>query len=169
MAPKKKGQPTLNHFFGLPNTLKAKETSYDVIDFDLNEDPNIDDDDEVQEEESSSQRKQKAQPKRVFREQWKTKYPRLHCNYCDGNPLMKCEWCELCNAPGPWGNGDGCNTIQHDAVVTHANSHVHKASKTSWLYKMERLAKPIPKHITNIDDANKERVITTMKLAYFIA
>eukprot|EP01018_Ginkgo_biloba_P021260 Gb_15144 [translate_table: standard] len=117
-----------------------KETSCDIIDFDLNEDPtNVGDDDDVQEEESSIQRKQKAQPKR----------------------------CEFCNAPGPWGNGDGCNTIQYDAVVIYANSNVHKASRTSWLYKVERLAKPILEHIANIDDVNKERVVTTMKLAYF--
>ena len=82
---------------------------------------------------------------------------------------MKCKICDKYKAQVPWGIGDGCNTIQYDAVTTLEKSNIHQTSTQKNLYETKRLKKPITEHIVVISEANKERVITTMKLAYFIA
>lgn len=54
-------------------------------------------------------------------------------------------------------------------MTTHAKFVIHQTSTQKNLYETERFPKPITEHIVAISEANKERVITTMKLAYFIA
>ncbi len=80
---------------------------------------------------------------------------------------MKCKLCEKYKAQGPWGIGIGCKTIQYEA--THSKSSIHQTSVEKNLYETQRLTKSIPEHILGINEANKDKVITTMKLAYFIA
>ena len=45
---------------------------------------------------------------------------------------MKCNYCEKYRMSGPWGLGNGCMTLQHDALVTHEKSVVHKDVKARW-------------------------------------
>ena len=66
------------------------------------------------------------------------------------------------------GLGNGCTTLQHHALITHEKLLVHKDAKARWINALERKMKPIPNHIRQVEDANKERVISTMKVAYFI-
>jgi hypothetical protein len=82
---------------------------------------------------------------------------------------MKCSYCEKYRMSGPWGLGNGCTTLQHNALVTHEKSLVHKDAKGRWINELERKMKPIPDHIRQMEDENKERVITTMKISYFVA
>ena len=69
---------------------------------------------------------------------------------------------------GPWGLGNGCMTLQHDALVTHEKSLVHKDAKARWISALERKMKLIPDHVRQVEDANKERVIATIKISYFV-
>ena len=46
-------------------------------------------------------------------------------NVVDGKIYMKCKLCEKYKPQGPWGIGNGCNTIQYD-VTTHSKSCIHK-------------------------------------------
>ena len=71
-------------------------------------------------------------------------------------------------AMGPWEIGTGCSTLQHDSIFIHASSSIHKLSQTKWICGNEKKAKSITEHIACIDDMNKERVITTMKLVYWM-
>ena len=112
--------------------------------------------------------KRKKKVKREFREQWKTKYKWLREAKHEGKTVMKCIYCEEHKAPGPWGIGIGCFALQHDSLVVHASSSIHKLSQAKWIYGNERKAKPITEHIACIDDRNKERVITMMKLVYWM-
>ena len=54
-------------------------------------------------------------------------------------------------------------------MATHSKSFIHQTSVQKNLYENKRLTNSIPKHIMRINDANKDKVITTMKLTYFIA
>ena len=182
MPPKKKHQSTMDKFYGystISKTSNVEEISYIP---DLNDEPNedmeeepVDDleilghDTEGQEGRSSSQRR-KVSSKCEFQEEWKIKHHWVYSiNVEDGKTRMKCRLCEKYKAQGPWGVGNGCNTIQYDVVITHSKSSNHQTSVQKKLFEIERLAKPIPEHIVTINESNKERVITTMKLAYFIA
>ena len=82
---------------------------------------------------------------------------------------MKCIFCENYKAQGPWGVENGCNTIMYGAIIAHSKYYINQTLAQNNLYETERLEKPILEHMVTINDANKERVITTMKLAYFIA
>ena len=65
---------------------------------------------------------------------------------------MKCSLCEKYKVQGPWGNGNGCTTIQYDGVITHSIYVNHQTSFQRNLYEIERLANPIPEHLVNIDE-----------------
>ena len=116
----------------------------------------------------STQKKRKVKVRREFREEWKTKYKWLREAKHEGKTIMKCIYCETHKATGLRGIDTGCSTLQHDSLVVHASSSSHKLSQAKWIYGNERKAKPITKHISCIDDKNKERVITTMKLVYWM-
>ena len=103
---------------------------------------------------------------REFREKWKTKYKWLREGKHERKTIMKCIYCETHEAIGPWGIGTGFSTLQHDSIVVHASSSIHKLSQAKWICGNERKSKPITEHIVCIDDRKKERVITTMKLFY---
>jgi hypothetical protein len=62
----------------------------------------------------------------------------------------------------------GFSTMQHDSLVVHANSSIHTLSQAKWIYGNESKVKPITKHKAWIDDKNKQSVITTMKLVYWV-
>ena len=83
--------------------------------------------------------------------------------------IMKCSWCKRYKIAGAWEIGRGCVTLQHDSIKSYATSGVHKHAMARWSCEMEKQAKPISLHVSEIDNANKNRVITTMKLMYFIA
>ena len=82
---------------------------------------------------------------------------------------MKCICCEKYISLGPWGAGFGCITLQLDAILTQVNSSGHKLCASKWISDVEGKAMSIPKHVSQLDDINKNKVITTMKLMYFIA
>ncbi|KAH7278993.1 hypothetical protein KP509_38G068600 [Ceratopteris richardii] len=122
--------------------------------------------DSNRESESASQG---SSSKCKFREVWKEKFPWLRHILVEGNSIMKCEYCERYALRGPFGTGSGCVNIQHDSLVTHVASSSHKIAVAKWTCEMEKKAKSIPEHVTLIADANMERIITTMKIMYFIA
>ena len=119
---------------------------------------------------SSSPRRRNTSSKREFWEEWKIKHPCVYSiNVVDRKTRMKCRFCENYKAQGPCGVGNGCNIMMYGAIITHSKYYIHQTSAQIFLYETERLEKPILEHMVTINDANKERVITTMKLAYFIA
>lgn len=81
---------------------------------------------------------------------------------------MKCKYYEKHKMSGPWGTGNGFANFQCDALITHKKLIIHKDTKGRWFDAIERRMKSIPDHIIQIEDGNRERVITTMKVAYFI-
>ena len=156
MPPKRKGQSTINNFYGYSKTSKTSNVKDIPSIPDLNDDANEDVNEEFvvdhenhghgkegQDGGSSSSRR-KAFSKREFREEWMIKHPWVYSiNVEYGKIRMKCKICEKYKAQGPWGIGDGCNTIQYDAITTHAKSIIHQTSTQKNLYETERLAKPI--------------------------
>ena len=109
MPPKKKGQSTLDNFFGYSTRLEHNVENTSNIP-DLNDETNEDMEDDLaddlemfghgektQEGKSSGQRKRKTSTttKREFREEWKIKHPWVYCvNVGEGNTHMKCSLCE---------------------------------------------------------------------------
>jgi hypothetical protein len=89
----------------------------------------------------------KVQTKRKFRMEWLDKFDWLNYVRHDDKITMKCSYCEKYRMNGPWGLGNGCTTLQHDALVTHEKSLVHKDAKARWINALERKMKPIPDHI----------------------
>lgn len=119
------------------------------------------------EEEVGDNSEMKVQTKIQFRIEWLDKFAWLNYVRFDDEITMKCNYCEKYRMNGPWGLGNGCTTLQHDALVTHEKSEVHKDAKERWINALEGKMKPIPDHIRQVRDANKERVISTMKISYF--
>ena len=58
--------------------------------------------------------------------------------------------------------------MDHGVVLHYEKLLVHKDAKTIWFSALERKMKPIPYHIRQMEDVNKERVIATMKISYFV-
>lgn len=58
--------------------------------------------------------------------------------------------------------------MQQDSIVVRASSSIHKLSQAKWICGNEKKVNPITKHIACIDDRNKEIVIPTMKLVYWM-
>ncbi|XP_057813067.2 uncharacterized protein LOC131027099 [Cryptomeria japonica] len=66
------------------------------------------------------------------------------------------------------GIGGGCINLLRDALVTHEKSVIHKDAQARWINASEKKIKPIPDHILEVEDVNRERVITTLKTTYFV-
>ena len=58
--------------------------------------------------------------------------------------------------------------MHYDSLVVHSNSNIHKLLEPNWIYGIQRKAKPITEHIPCTDDRNEERVITIVKLVYWV-
>ena len=183
MSQNKKRQVTIGEMYGWKkeqssNTQKNSETREEThsaqVDQQLREifgsssDDDVDEETHEVEEDASSHSKMKVQTKRKFRMEWLDKFVWLNYVRFEDKIAMKCNYCEKYRMSGPWGLGNGCTTLQHDALVTHEKSLVHKDAKTRWINALERKMKPIPDHIRQMEDVNKERVIATMKIAYFV-
>ena len=116
--------------------------------------------------------------RREFHEQWKTKYKWLREAKHEGKIVMKCIYCEMHKAIRPWGIGTGFSTLQHDSIVVHASSSIHKLSQAKRICGNGRKSKPITEHIVCIDDSEQgkshhnyeislldgARIFTTLKI-----
>jgi hypothetical protein len=181
MSQKRKMQATIGEMYGWTKekTFKTQNPSSEEIhnpqleqqlheifgslsEDDLNKETN-----EV-EEDDNNQEKIERKTKRKFRMEWLDKFDWLNYVRHEDIITMKCSYCQKYRMSGPWGLGNGCTTLQHDALVTHEKSLVHKDAKRRWINELERKMKPIPDHIRQMEDENKERVITTMKISYFV-
>jgi hypothetical protein len=101
--------------------------------------------------------------------EWLDKFDWLNYARHGDTITMKCIYCEKYRMYGPWGSGNGCTTVQHDVLVTHEKSLVHKYAKARCISALERKMKLIPDHIREMGDKkNKERVISTIKILYFV-
>ena len=78
---------------------------------------------------------------RKYQPSWADKFPWVRCIIRDSKEYMKCEYCEKYKMHGPWGIGDGCVTMQRDAIVDHALTNVHKLASSKWLCEVEKKAK----------------------------
>ena len=133
MSQGKKNQISIKKFFGWSTTSQVSSPK-DDRNFDLNENLDIlghneGCDEEFQGGEPSTQKKRKLKVRREFREQWKTKYKWLRDAKHEGKAVMKCIYCETHKETDPWGIGIGCSTFQHDSLVVHASSSIHKLSQ----------------------------------------
>jgi len=137
MPPKRKGQSTkfFYVYFKTSKTYNVKDIPYiphlnDDANEDMNEEYFVDIEILGNKKEGhdggSSSSRRKAFSKREFREEWMIKHPWVYSiNVEYHKNHMKCKICEKYKAQGPWGIGDGFNTIQYDVVRTHANSIIH--------------------------------------------
>lgn len=71
--------------------------------------------------------------------------------------------------PKAWGTSYGCFNLQPHVIQTHVSSSGHKLSATKWMCDTEKKTMSIPIYISQLDDTNKNKVIITMKLMYFVA
>ncbi|KAH7444814.1 hypothetical protein KP509_02G093100 [Ceratopteris richardii] len=166
MAPsKKKAQKTIASMFGWSAPSRG-------VDIDLNEDLDILGEQPIPLDDSNRKSEiasQGSSTKRKFREAWKKKFPWLRHILIKDNSIMKCEYYERYGLPEPFGTGSGCVNIQHDSLVTHVASSSHRIAIAKWTCEMEKKVKSIPEHASLLANANMERIITTMKIIYFIA
>jgi hypothetical protein len=107
--------------------------------------------------------------KRSFREQWKLEFPWVRPIGVDGITRLKCMYCERFGVNSPWGIGKGAKSLQRAALKGHNDTQIHKFSRTRWLAEQGRIGKPIEQHVQVISEFVKAKIITTMKLVYWIA
>ncbi|MCO5578402.1 hypothetical protein L7F22_032243 [Adiantum nelumboides] len=110
--------------------------------------------------------KHKKKVGRKYRPSWEVSYPFLKLVVDGDKERMKCIWCERFKVKGVWGKGDGCETISKGAIRKHHNSNEHALGRMRWYSEKD---KKMPAHVVIMQDRCKNRVITCMKLAYFIA
>ncbi|MCO5592298.1 hypothetical protein L7F22_046298 [Adiantum nelumboides] len=103
---------------------------------------------------------------RKYRQLWEVSYPFLKLVVNGDQELMKCIWCEKYKIKGVWGRGNGCETISKGAIRKHHKSAEHALGRMRWYSEKD---KKIPEHVVTMQDRCKDRVVTCMKLAYFIA
>ena len=183
MSQKRKVQAIIGEMYGWTKTKTSKiqkssetceETHNSEMDQQLYEifgsssDDDLDEEINEVEEEATSHSKNKVQTKKKIRMEWLNKFAWLNYVRLDNKIALKCSYCEKYKMSGPWGLKDGFITLQHDALVTHEKSLVHKDAKTRWNNALEGKMKPIPDNIRQMEDANKERVIATMKISYYV-
>ncbi|KAG0593808.1 hypothetical protein M758_UG021100 [Ceratodon purpureus] len=115
---------------------------------------------------------------RRFNNKWKIGRRWLYWSKPPGGPIagvMKCLACEEFKLGGvgsrTWG-GTGCSTIQLSAVKTHEKSDDHKWSCQRWLAKHHPSSAgyvaPIEPGLQTMVDREKGRILTVMKLLYFV-
>lgn len=80
---------------------------------------------------------------REFHEEWKIKYKWLREAKHEGKTIMKCIYFETHKATGPWGISIGFSTLQHDSIVVHVSSSIHKLSQEKWICGNEKKENPI--------------------------
>ncbi|MCO5567614.1 hypothetical protein L7F22_021308 [Adiantum nelumboides] len=103
---------------------------------------------------------------RKFREEWLHKYAFLKRVVIDDKEFMKCLWCEKYKQKGPWGKGKGCKTIQVSAIRKHKRSPEHRFAT---LKVLNEGGMKMQTHMEVLSSKVQRRVITCMKLMYFIA
>ncbi|KAH7294328.1 hypothetical protein KP509_28G067100 [Ceratopteris richardii] len=101
---------------------------------------------------------------RKYKRTWETEFPFLKLIVDGDEEKMKCIWCETCKIDGPWGKGNGCKSIMKGAIRKHNRSLEHKLGSAKWF---SARGKKMEDHVSNLNDRNKTRIITCMKLAYF--
>lgn len=125
MSSKKGNQLSIKKKIGWSNTSQASFPNKEDHDFDLNEDLDVfghneeydilEHNEKIDEEfhhgEPSTRKKRKMKVKREFCDQWETKYKWLREAKHKGKTVMKCIYCEMHKAMGPWGIGTGCSTL----------------------------------------------------------
>ncbi|MCO5580716.1 hypothetical protein L7F22_034586 [Adiantum nelumboides] len=117
----------------------------------------------VQENASNVVKKKK---KRKFRAEWSHKFSFLKLLVIEDKEFMKCVWCEKYQQKGPWGKGKGCKTIQISAIRKHKRSPEHRFAQLKTLHEGGIKLK---EHMQVLGSKNQRRVITCMKLMYFVA
>jgi len=79
--------------------------------------------------------------------EWLDKFDWLNYSRHGDTIAMKCIYCDKYRMNGPWSLGNSCTTLQHDALLTHGKSLVHKDSNKRLINALERNMKPILDHI----------------------
>ncbi|MCO5569033.1 hypothetical protein L7F22_022739 [Adiantum nelumboides] len=80
--------------------------------------------------------------------------------------FMKCLWCEKYQQKGPWGKGKGCKTIPISAIRKHKRSPEHRFAQLKTLHEG---GIKVEEHMQVLGSKIQRRVITCMKLMYFVA
>ncbi|MCO5591377.1 hypothetical protein L7F22_045360 [Adiantum nelumboides] len=117
----------------------------------------------VQENASNVVKKKK---KRKFRAEWSHKFSFLKLLVIEDREFMKCLWCEKYQQKGPWGKGKGCKTIQISAIRKHKRSPEHRFAQLKTLHEG---GIKVEEHMQVLGSKIQRRVITCMKLMYFVA
>ena len=106
---------------------------------------------------------------RNYRAEWKFKYPWVRPIDVLGQTRLKCIFCEKFKASGPWGIGKGSVNLQNSGLRKHNLSNQHVYARTRWLGSQGIIARSIEAHVQEAMESNKGKIISSMKMIYFLA
>ncbi|KAI5083925.1 hypothetical protein GOP47_0000094 [Adiantum capillus-veneris] len=112
---------------------------------------------------------EKKRHQRVFLESWKIDHPWAYCIInSKGKERSKCKWCNSANKKTPFVYAEGSKSLQKAALWVHENSDEHHEAKAMWKEQEKRSMVPLSKHIAEIHDAEMERIVTCMQIAWYV-
>ena len=106
---------------------------------------------------------------RNYRVEWKFKYPWVRPIDVLGQTRLKYIFCEKFKASGPWGVGRGSVNLQNSGLLKHNLSNQYVYARTRWLGSQGKIARSIEAHVQEAMESNKDKIISSMKMIYFLA
>ncbi|MCO5586511.1 hypothetical protein L7F22_040451 [Adiantum nelumboides] len=112
---------------------------------------------------------EKKKHRRVFLESWKFDHPWVYCVIdSTGSERVKCKWCTYAHKPTPFAEAEGSKSLQKIALRVHENSDEHREAKSMWKEHEKRTMVPMPKYVEEMHNAEKERIVTCMQIAWYV-
>ncbi|KAI5058448.1 hypothetical protein GOP47_0026618, partial [Adiantum capillus-veneris] len=106
---------------------------------------------------------------RVFLESWKIDHPWAYCIInSKGKERSKCKCCTSANKKTHFAYAEGSKSLQKTALQVHENSDEHREAKAMWKEQEKRSMVPLSKHIAEMHDAEMERIVTCMQIAWYV-
>ncbi|MCO5571221.1 hypothetical protein L7F22_024957 [Adiantum nelumboides] len=111
----------------------------------------------------------KKKHQRVFLDSWKIDHPWAYCIINnEGKERAKCKWCSFANKKTPFAHVEGSKSLQKTALRVHEKSNEHREAKVMWKEHETRTMVPMPKHIEEMHDAEKDRIVTCMQISWYV-
>ncbi|MCO5614484.1 hypothetical protein L7F22_068767 [Adiantum nelumboides] len=97
---------------------------------------------------------------RVFLESWKIDHPWAYCIINNkGKERAKCKRCSF---------AEGSKSLQKATLWVHENSDEHREAKAMWKEHEKRTMVPMPKHIEEMRNVEKDRIVTCMQISWYV-
>ncbi|MCO5559570.1 hypothetical protein L7F22_013171 [Adiantum nelumboides] len=111
----------------------------------------------------------KKKHQRVFLDSWKINHPWAYCIINNkGKERAKCKWCSFANKKTPFAHVEGSKSLQKTALRIHEKFDEHREAKVMWKEHEKRTMVPMPKHIEEMHDAEKDMIVTCMQISWYV-